>query len=162
RKKLVSVTGDGWQKCVDIFTYERAKDKAAREAARAAAEAERVKGIQRQHDNVSSLLVAAQAAETQCAEDKAELIREALSYYQSEYSEATPRAFFAAELEAMIEKFQVKTELVDRVIEACQSYFSWQYDTVEAAQKAASEVLSLPTGTPSLPFKLRLMEPLVM
>ncbi|MFW3388072.1 UNVERIFIED_CONTAM: hypothetical protein RF648_18960, partial [Kocuria sp. CPCC 205274] len=65
----------------------------------------------------------------------------------------------AAELEAMIEKFQVKTELVDRVIEACQSYFSWQYDTVEAAQKAASEVLSLPTGTPSLPFKLRLMEP---
>ncbi|EMH5398021.1 hypothetical protein V6Q77_004833 [Salmonella enterica] len=159
RKKLVSVTGDGWQKCVDVFTYERAKEKAAREAARATQEREKAQAIQMQHDRVSALLVACQTLEQQHTEDKARLMREAMNYYQSEFSTATPSSFFASEFSNMLEEYQVNPEQVDRVIAACHEYFGWQYDTPEAAQKAAGEVLSLPNGVTPLPQTLRLVEP---
>lgn len=159
RKKLVSVVGDGWQKCVDVFTYERAKEKAAREAARATQERQKAQAIQRQHDRVSALLVECQTLEQRYTEDKAHLMREAMNYYQSEFSTATPSSFFMSELSAMLEKYQVNSEQVDQVIAACQDYFSWQYDTPEAAQKAAGEVLSLPNAVMPLPQTLRLVEP---
>ncbi|EFS5026345.1 hypothetical protein HXQ30_004365 [Salmonella enterica] len=159
RKKLVSVVGDGWQKCVDVFTYERAKEKAAREAARATQERQKAQAIQMQHDRVSALLVACQTLEQRYTEDKARLMREAMNYYQSEFSTATPSSFFMSEFSAMLDKYQVNPEQVDQVIAACQDYFSWQYDTPEAAQKAAGEVLSLPNGVMPLPQTLRLVEP---
>ncbi|ELG4511917.1 hypothetical protein RN298_004697 [Salmonella enterica] len=159
RKKLVSVVGDGWQRCVDVFTYERAKEKTAREAARATQERQKVQMIQRQHDQVSALLVECQTLEQRYTEDKARLVREAMAYYQSEFSTATPDSFFMGEFSDVLDKYQVNTEQVDRIIEACQDYFGWQYDTPEAAQKAAGEVLSLPNGVMPLPQTLRLTEP---
>ncbi|EAM3083590.1 hypothetical protein DM759_25350 [Salmonella enterica] len=159
RKKLVSVVGDGWQRCVDVFLYERAKDKAAREAARATQEREKAQAIQRQHDKVLALLVDCQTLKQRYAEDKARLMQEALNYYQSEFSTTTPRSFFISELSTMLDEYQVDSEQVDRVIDACQEYLSWQYDTPESAQKAAGEVVGLSVGYPALPVSLRIVEP---
>lgn len=160
RKKITAAIDDGWQRCVDVFTYERESQRKARAAAKAKRDAAEQAAIQIVYDAVSTRLVELVALVEKSQADWTAALNKALQYYESEHTEQTPKAFFISELtEQHADKYQVDEVQNSAAIAACQEFLQWQHVTAKAAKQAAHEALSLPAGGGEYGQSLMLMQP---
>lgn len=169
-KKYEAVRGKGWQNCVEVFLYEREKDRQAKQEARERREAllkaeaeakatEERRAIVRAVESVREYMSKLHTL----AEDRLNQWRIALAgglrYYESEYTESTPKAWFEQELTGRHQrKFIVDVEAVERSLADCVDFLSQEHTEREKTERRARLICSLSTENKA-ELELRLTEP---
>lgn len=159
RVELLSVKGDGWHRCIDRFTYERNKEKAAREARQAERKAANDAKLQK-----AQLLLVERVAELEAVREntrsKLDAVKaEAHAYYESEYTPQTPQSFFEAAFCNELSAYKLDEKTWQDAIDAAQEALSWTTPDGDTALRDAHKVCAMPTGAKHWFGELRLSEP---